>query len=189
MSASQRETKQIERRRHAAATDALPIGEHLLDVQVVAFELLGKHQAEPSAVQPKLADVEETSRAQPAWPSADPFEEAGEHRREHVGSIDIGLLDRRQSGAELAELWLDHRTKEGVELIDDREGRIDPNRADLDDLHAIARARRIPTRRFQVNHEQPKSWERQAIEQPDYSCVGGEDDSVMNDGAVPIQHS
>lgn len=79
--------------------------------------------------------------------------------------------------------------REGVELIDDREGRIDPNRADLDDLHAIARARRIPTRRFQVNHEQPKSWERQAIEQPDNSCVGGEDDSVMNDGAVPIQHS
>ena len=64
------------------------------------------------------------------------------------------MLNGRQSGAELAERWFDHRTNEGFELINDRQGRIEANRANLDDLHLVARARRIPTRRFQVNHDQ-----------------------------------
>lgn len=155
MCAGQRETEQVERRRHSAAAHTLPPGEYVLDVQVVAFELLGEHQTETSAVQAKLADVEEAPRAQPIWPPhADPLEKAGEHRREHVGAIDIGLLDGRQRGAELAELGFDHRTNEAVELINDRQGSIEADRADLDDLHLVARARRIPTRRFQVNHDQ-----------------------------------
>jgi len=56
--ADQREAEQVERRRHSAAAHTLPIGEHLLDVQMVALELLGENQTNPSAVQVKLADVE-----------------------------------------------------------------------------------------------------------------------------------
>ena len=121
---------------------------------MLAFELLREHKTEPSAVQTKLADVEETPRAQPVRPIADPFDETGEDSREHVGSIDIVLLDRRQIGAELAELGLDDRANERVELIDDRQGRIEADRADLDDFHVVAWARRIPTRRLKVHHDQ-----------------------------------
>ena len=107
-----------------------------------------------SAVQPKLADVEETPRTQTVRPRADPLEDAPEHRRKHVCGVDIGLCDGCQSGAELAELGLDHRTNEAGELIDDRQGRIEADRADFDDLHLAPWARRIPTRRFQVHHDQ-----------------------------------
>ena len=49
---------------------------------------------------------------------------------------------------------LDHRTNEACELIDDRQRRAEANRANLDDLHLVTWARRIPTRRFQVHHDQ-----------------------------------
>ena len=52
MCAAQRETEQVERRRHSATAHTLPIGEQLLDVQVVALELFGEHQTETCAVQP-----------------------------------------------------------------------------------------------------------------------------------------
>ena len=74
--------EQVERLCHSAAAHTLPPGERLLNVQVLAFELFGKLQTEASAVQAKLADVEETPRAQPVRPSADPFKEPGEHSRE-----------------------------------------------------------------------------------------------------------
>src|SRR4051794_21932296 len=85
VSASQREAEKVERRSHSASAHTLPVREHLLDVQVVALELLGENQPEASSVEAKLADVEEAPRAEPVRLIADPVEEVAEHRREHVG--------------------------------------------------------------------------------------------------------